>query len=515
MTMIVFTALFVLAIVIGFLASGWKRSDLSKLNEWGLAGRRFGIVLSWFLMGGDLYTAYTFIAVPALVFGVGALGFFGVAYATIAFPLLFLIFPRLWEVARRHGYITAPEYVRGRFGNRWLALAVGMTGILATMPYIALQLVGTQVVFGAVGFVGSGWLTYLPLIISFIILAGFSATSGLRASAFIAILKGVLIFTTVIVAIIVIPSQLGGYGAIFAKIPAQNVLLATPTAENWGSFSAFSSLALGSAFALFLYPHAVTGLLSSASGRVIEQNSIIQPIFNIALWFLAIFGFAAVAAGVSSDPVFADGFKQYGPSYALLALFTKYFPDWFVGVAFAAVAIGALVPASVMAIGSANIITRDIWGEFVHSGTEEAKYLKETSIAKVFALLMVVAALIFVIAIPLQYVIQFQLLGGIWVIQTFPSVAMSLFVRRWLTGRGLFVGWLVGMVTGTWMVASLGFTASVYPLHIFGITIPCYIALASGILNLVVALILTPFFKAAEVGLDETAIADYAAQAAE
>ena len=515
MTMIVFTVLFVLAIVIGFLASGWKRSDLSKLNEWGLAGRRFGIVLSWFLMGGDLYTAYTFIAVPALVFGVGALGFFGVAYATIAFPLLFLIFPRLWEVARRHGYVTASEYVRGRFGNRWLALAVGATGILATMPYIALQLVGTQVVFGAVGYVGSGWMTYLPLIISFIILATFSAMSGLRASAFIAILKGVLIFATVIVAIIVIPSQLGGYAAIFAKVPPQNILLAAPTAENWGSVSAFSSLALGSAFALFLYPHAVTGLLSSSSGRVIEQNAIIQPVFNIVLWFLSILGFAAVAAGVGSNPAFADGFKHYGSSYALLALFTKYFPDWFVGVAFAAIAIGALVPASVMAIGSANIIARDIWGEFVHSGTEELKQIKETSIAKIFALLMVAAALVFVIAIPLQYIIQFQLLGGIWVIQTFPSVAMSLFVRRWLTGRGLLVGWVVGMATGTWMVASLGFTASVYPLHIFGITIPCYIALASGILNLVVAVVLTPFFKAAEVGLDETAVADYAAQPAE
>ena len=515
MTMIVFTTLFILAIVIGFLASGWRRSDLSKLNEWGLAGRRFGIVLSWFLMGGDLYTAYTFIAVPALVFGVGALGFFGIAYATIAFPLLFLIFPRLWEVAHRHGYITASEYVRGRFGNRWLALAIGLTAILATMPYIALQLVGTQVVFGAVGFVGSGWLSYLPLIISFIVLAGFSAMSGLRASAFIAILKGVLIFTTVLVAIIVIPGQLGGYGAIFAKIPAQNILLAPPTAENWGAFSSFSTLALGSALALFLYPHAVTGLLSSASGRVIEQNSIVQPIFNILLWFLAALGFVAVAAGVSSDPAYADGFKQYGPSYALLALIMKYLPDWFVGVAFAAIAIGALVPASVMAIGSANIITRDIWGEFFHTGTAESRQMKETSIAKTFALVMVVAALIFVIAIPQQYVIQFQLLGGIWVVQTFPAVALSLFVRRWLTGWGLFIGWAVGMTVGTWMVASLGFTGSVYSLHIFGITIPCYIALAAGLLNLIIALVLTPFFKAAEAGLDETAIDDYAAAPAE
>jgi SSS family solute:Na+ symporter len=165
-----------------------------------------------------------------------------------------------------------------------------------------------------------------------------------------------------------------------------------------------------------------------------------------------------------------------------------------------------------MAIGSANIITRDIWGEFVHAGTAESKQLKETSIAKVFALLMVIAALVFVIAIPLPYVIQFQLLGGIWVIQTLPAVGLSLFMRRWLSGGSLLVGWAVGMIVGTWMVASLGFASSVYPLHLFGITIPCYIALASGVLNLIVAMALTPVFRIAEAGLDQTVEADYAAE---
>ena len=130
----------------------------------------------------------------------------------------------------------------------------------------------------------------------------------------------------------------------------------------------------------------------------------------------------------------------------------------------------------------------------------------------IFALLMVAAALIFVVAIPLQYVIQFQLLASIWVIQTLPAVGLGLFMRRWLTGGSVLIGWLIGMVAGTWMVASLGFASSVYPLHILGITIPCYIALSSGILNLIVSVVLTPLFKAAEAGRDETAGADYAAE---
>src|SRR5665213_1648485 len=145
-TVIVFLVLFVFVALLGFLGSRWRAGDLSQLSEWGLGGRSFGTIITWFLLGGDLYTAYTFIAVPALMFGAGATGFFAIPYATLMYPLLFLVFPRLWSVARAHGYVTAADFVRGRFDNRPLALAVAVTGIVATMPYIALQLMGMQVV---------------------------------------------------------------------------------------------------------------------------------------------------------------------------------------------------------------------------------------------------------------------------------------------------------------------------------------------------------------------------------
>src|ERR687895_813996 len=138
----VFCALFLLVTVLGFVAARWKRGDLDVLDEWGLGGRRFGTIVTWFLLGGDLYTAYTFIAVPALVFGVGALGFFAVPYTLLIYPLVYAVFPRMWSVAHKHGYITASDFVTGRFGSRSLSLAVAITGIVATMPYIALQLVG-------------------------------------------------------------------------------------------------------------------------------------------------------------------------------------------------------------------------------------------------------------------------------------------------------------------------------------------------------------------------------------
>src|SRR6185503_4283249 len=185
-------------------------------------------IITWFLVGGDLYTAYTFIAVPALAYGAGAIAFFAVPYTIVAYPILFLAFPRLWYVCHKHGYITAADFVRGRFGNRWLALAVTITGIVATMPYIALQLVGIQVVIGALGISGTGFTSDLPLIIAFVILAAFTYSSGLRAPASIAIVKDILIYITAFTAIIAIPIELGGFAKIFAAVPPAKLLLASP-----------------------------------------------------------------------------------------------------------------------------------------------------------------------------------------------------------------------------------------------------------------------------------------------
>jgi SSS family solute:Na+ symporter len=200
MALSVFIVLFVLVTVLGFVAARWRRGDLGLLHEWGLAGRRFGTIVTWFLLGGDLYTAYTFVAVPALIFGSGAIGFFAVPYTIIVYPFVFVVMPRLWSVARRHHYITAADFVRGRYESRSLALAVAFTGILATMPYIALQLVGIQVVLAAMGIQGDA-----PLVIAFIILAAYTYFSGLRAPAMIALVKDVIIYITIFVAIIVIP----------------------------------------------------------------------------------------------------------------------------------------------------------------------------------------------------------------------------------------------------------------------------------------------------------------------
>ena len=251
---------------------------------------------------------------PALVFGAGAIGFFALPYTIIVYPLVFLILPRMWAVAHKHNYITAADFVQGRYGNRWLALAVAVTGIVATMPYIALQLLGLQVVIGAMGVgTGGGLAGDIPLIIAFVILAAFTYTSGLRAPAMIAVVKDTLIYITVLALVIVVPYQLGGYANLFAAIPPEKLLLPTPGPGTLGQYSAYATLALGSAFALFLYPHTMTARAQRVQRRAGHppQRDAYLPAYSFLLGLLALSGFMALAAGVASLPEFAPQFEQY------------------------------------------------------------------------------------------------------------------------------------------------------------------------------------------------------------
>jgi SSS family solute:Na+ symporter len=505
----VFVALFAFITWLGFAAAHWRKGDLDQLHEWGLGGRRFGTVITWFLVGGDLYTAYTFIAVPALAFGAGALAFFAVPYTIVMYPILFLVFPRLWYVCHKRGYITTGDFVRGRYGNRWLALAITLTGIVATMPYIALQLVGIQVVIGALGISGTGWAADLPLLIAFAVLAAFTYSSGLRAPASIAIVKDILIYITAFVAVIVIPIQLGGFGKIFAAVPEAKLLLKVPTAHSSAEYSAYATLALGSALALFLYPHSMTGILSASSGRAIRRNAALLPGYTFMLGLLALFGFFAIAAGVKGLPEFAAGFKQFGNNYAVPALLLHSFPSWFVGIAFAAIGIGALVPAAIMSIAAANLYTRNIHREFINRTPTDRQ---EAQMAKWVSLIVKAGALAFIVFVPTQYAIQLQLLGGIWIIQTLPTVMFGAYTR-WFNAWALLLGWASGTLLGTIMAVHVGLKPT-FPLEVAGYTLPGYTALYTLILNLGLAVILTPLLNALgsrQLAVDETAAADYQA----
>jgi SSS family solute:Na+ symporter len=514
--LIVFLLLFGLVTVLGFVASRWRRTTtLDSLDEWGLGGRNFGGFVTWFLLGGDLYTAYTFIAVPGAMYAAGAVsGWFAVGYTILVWPIVFVLMPRLWSVAHRHGYATPADFVRGRFGSKSLSVAVAFTGILALMPYVALQLVGIQSVLDVMG-VGNGHtgiVKDLPLIIAFVILATYTYTAGLRAPALIAFVKDFLVYVVILVAITYIPIRLGGFGNIFHAVEhhadvvnakavkaGQKPMFAVTPGPT--SFWAYGTLALGSAMALFMYPHSITGVLSTARRDTIRRNTAALPFYSLALAFIALIGYMAIASGITTT-----NSRLVAPM-----LFRQMFPPWFAGVAYAAIAIGALVPAAIMSIAAANLFTRNIYCDVFRP---QATPAEEARVSKLASLVVKLGALAFVLGINTQNAINLQLLGGIWILQTFPALALGLFTKvlhRW----ALLTGWLVGMVYGSYEAFGV---SSPLSNHVGGATanVPglghtAYIGLTALVINFVVAAVGTLVLRLVpgSAGIDETEPDDY------
>jgi SSS family solute:Na+ symporter len=514
-TFTIVVVLFVVITLVGFAAARWRRAEnMLHLNEWGLGGRSFGTFISWFLIGGDLYTAYTFIAVPSLVYASGSIGFYAVSYTIMAYPIAFVFLPRLWSVSRVHNYVTPADFIRGRYGSRSLSLANAVTGIVATMPYVALQLVGIQAVLEVMG-VGtsssSTWVKDLPLFVAFLVLAIYTYVSGLRAPASIAFVKDTLVYIFVIVAVFYIPTKIGGWGHIFgvtqthfaATNPATGKPFGTfiPTGKKTGSTQFdFATLALGSALALFVYPHAITGTLAARRRGTIKRNMALLPLWAVLLGVIALFGYMALA-----DPATVASVKKAGNTQLAVPYLVEHmFPSWFTGISFSAIIIGAMVPAAIMSIGAANLFTRNIFKEFFRP---DASPRLQTRVSQWASLVVKFGALIFALALPHTFSINLQLLGGIWILQTFPSMVGGLFTR-WFHRGALLIGWAAGMIFGTIAVYN---TSAPGTSHwagssdiIFGFSL--YIGISAFILNLVISVVLTPVFKAFKVpaGTDET-----------
>jgi SSS family solute:Na+ symporter len=460
------------------------------------------------------------------MFATGAVaGFFAVPYTIILYPIIFIFMARLWSVSHRHGYVTTADFVRGRYDDRVLSLAVAVTGFVATMPYIALQLVGIQAVLEVAGLGGGDniFAKDAPLFIAFALLAAYTYSSGLRAPAVIAFVKDILIYLVIIVAVIYLPGQVGGWEAIFGaaqdKMDANNaaaVEAGLPASSSFvpgsGAFWAYATLALGSAMALFMYPHSVTASLSSNSRNVVRRNAALLPAYSFVLGLLALLGWVAIAAG--TQPIGLDG--EANAQLVIPQLFEDMFPSWFTGVAFAAIAIGALVPAAIMSIAAANTFTRNIYKEWLK---KDATPAQEAKVSKLMSLLVKAFALMFVLTLDKQNAINFQLLGGIWIMQTFPAVVFSLFTR-WFHRYGLLLGWAVGMAYGT--VQAYNVINPVTGKHFGGSTalIPGieemgYIAVTAFVINVVIALVVSAILNALKVsnGKDETIPFDYFADA--
>ncbi len=461
-----FFAIIIIVLFAGYMAYFWRKpADMDAKGEWSLGGRRFGTVVMWFLLGGDLYTAYTLIAVPGAAatahIGGGAFAMFAIAYGVMIYPIVYGTMPKLWNVSKRRGYITASDFVKDRFSSRSLAMLIALTGVLAELPYIALQITGIKYVLASLSLPIT-----VSLIIAFILVAGFTFVSGLRGPALTSILKDAIIWVAVIVIIIYIPIKLGGFGAIFGK-----AAVLSPTYVNISPVIdvGYTTLALGSALALFLYPHAITGTLGAKDSKTIRRNASLLPLYNVLLMFVAIVGIMAV--------VYFNGHLTVS-SEALPRLVLALFPASFTAFAFAAVVVGSIVPASIMALASANLLTRNVYLEYINPKASERT---QTNLSRVLVIVVILAALAFsLVPAASGEIVYLQTIGGAFIMQTLPAVYLALFTRK-LNKYPVAAGWAVGLTTTIVMLAQLDFKASLYAgLHFV------YIGVFALLLNLIV-----------------------------
>jgi SSS family solute:Na+ symporter len=238
------------------------------------------------------------------------------------------------------------------------------------------------------------------------------------------------------------------------------------------------------------------------------------PAYSFLLGLIALLGFMAIAAGIK--PVTGANGKPDGNTI-IPALFDQMFPDWFAGVAYAAVGIGALVPAAIMSIAAANLFTRNIYREFLNRHATDAQ---EAKVSKIVSLVVKVGAVLCILLLDPQFSIDLQLIGGVIILQTLPSVALGLYTR-WFHRGGLIAGWIAGMGAGIWMLytvpnlanGKLHFGGSAFSLSNLGLDtkMTIYAGFLALAVNLVVAAVGTLVFRALKVedGVDGTSREDY------
>ena len=443
-----FVGLFVLFVLLGFYGKYWRRGDLNHVHEWSLAGRRLGTALVFFLIGADIYTAYTFVAIPSGVFAKGSLYFFAIPYVGLTFGVALVTMPRLWSLSREKGYITASDFVKDRFSSKILSILIAMTGIISLLPYIALQIVGMQSVLTVMlsGTANSNTVQEISLLIAFAILAAFTYTSGLRGATLTAVFKDILIWITVIALIVVVPLSIGGGGGGFATA-FKNVKKQTYITLSESLVPGYTTLVLGSALALYLYPHAINGVLSSESAQKLRTSTALLPLYGVGLAIMALMGILVYA--VPSAMNFLSHFPESSRGILVVPSLILYtMPGWFSGIALLGIFVGGLVPAAIMAMSQASLLTRNIIKEIKPNmpASSEIRITKISSTAFKFV------ALGFVFIVPATYAISLQLLGGILIVQILPAVFFGLYVKSSLRKEPLIVGLLVGIFSGIYMV---------------------------------------------------------------
>lgn len=409
-----------------------------NLENWTVAGRRFGVILIWLLMAGEIYTTFTFLGASGWAYSRGAPTFYILIYGTLAYTVSFFILPAIWRVGKKYGLHTQPDFFIKRYGSRSLGVLVALVGVASIIPYLQLQLAGLGFIVGAAS--DGAVSPKLAIIISFVLTCAFVYTSGIRGAAWVAIIKDVMMVVAVAVVGIGVPHiYFGGFGKMFRTLIAErpgHLVFPGATANMDVLWVMTTALLTGLGF--YMWPHVFSSAFSAKSADTIKRNAVIMPFYQIPILLVFMVGFTALLV--------LPGLKN--GDLAFLNLVKETYPSWFLGFVGAAGAVTAMVPASVLVLFAATLLAKNVYQVVFAPAAGEEKILR---LSRFLVLVVMAFALVFAIFFPAALV-NLLLIGYNGVSQFFPGVVLGLFWKR-ATRAGVF--W--GMTTGIAIAVALVF----------------------------------------------------------
>ncbi len=415
-----------LGVAIGFLAGVRRKMNL---EQWTVGGRGFGIVLMFLLMAGEIYTTFSFLGASGWAYSRGGPALYILAYLSLGAGVSLFILPHIWELGRKYQLQTQSDFFRLRYGNKYLAAFVCVVGVVFLIPYLQLQITGLGIIVNVASFDGIGRTPAMA--ISVALLAAFVLASGVRAVAWISVLKDLLMLVAAVSIGIGIPYiHYGGIGPMFTALAqARPAHLTMPGATTNLGHSWYITTVLLSALGAYMWPHAFGATFTAKSGDTLRRNAVVVPLYTITLAFIFFVGFTAVLV----VPGLPDG------DLALLTIVRQSFPAWFLGVIGGAGALTAMVPASILILTAATLFAKNLCRPIF------APTMTDDEVARLARIMVVVLSSIslYLAVHSSTTLVSLLLLGYAGVTQFFPGVVLGLYWKR-VTMPGVFAGMIAG-----------------------------------------------------------------------
>ena len=348
-----------LAVVLGTMAGaafyGRRQAKAASMAEWAVGGRRFGVLIFWFLNAGEIYTTFAVLGVSGYAYAYGAPAYLALTSVSLSATLGYLLMPKIWAAGRARNLVTQADFFADHYHATWLGVIVGLAGIAALVVYVQIQIVALSLIVRMT--LGTDVAPLTAALIAAAAMLSFVYFAGLRSAAFAAGVKDVLM----LILVVVLCSTVAG------KVGASSILdvyrLAQDTYPTIGSFPGLKpeaglsttwlmTAALNVALGTWILPHMFQLCYSAGSAATIRRNAIWQPLYSLSYFFIILLGVGALLAGT----VAPNG----DSNAALLQFVSERYPAWLVGLFAGTACLLALVPGSVLLLTAGAIFGRNV-----------------------------------------------------------------------------------------------------------------------------------------------------------